>query len=458
MQHSYRVEAILDMDMKQPIQFFRTVPIEVGFGREKTFLTFYSANHDIDSGTRMFTLPTDTLKLMVWTEKGEILWKQELHKGNIPGGAFCNFWACDLNGDGFDEIYFTYNRDELHPFCVPAYCMRVLDGRDGSLMLDHEWPFEGPEEPLGRIFRRRILSGFVRGEQVLIRIQGCYTDIYVKAFNSDMSLRWERLISKDDPGGRASHCFPICDVNDDGVDEFFLGERCVSMDTGKDVFCADIDRWNGHSDMLQPIRHPDTGNWYLYVNREQPDHIPTRVNLYDAMGQKIWGRVDRGHIHKGWVGRVGPNGELIATACEIGGQTKTKTERLYTGVKEYSFDAWSGAPTTLPFSIFDSAPIDLDGDTLHEVIQGITGGNARVVGRDGAVLAELGGKVCITNHILDRPGEQIFCYYDDGHIRIWSDRNAEDSPEALKRYEHHFYRMNQKFPSYDYIMCMFGGI
>jgi len=455
MKTNYQLEPVLDFDMRHPLYAFRTVPIRIGHDK-KTFLSFYSANHSIDASPGMFTYPTDNHRIVVWSETGEIIWKQALHMGNIPSMAFGNFWACDLNRDGIDEIYLMYNRDELHPFKLREYCMRVLNARDGSLLYDHEWPYDGPEDTMGMTFRRIIFSGFVKGEPVLIRWQGVYKDIYVKAFNGDMSLRWERFIPRD-AGTRASHCYPVCDIKGDGVDCFFLGQRCISMDDGRDLFCCDEKDWNGHVDMVQPILERASGRWYVYVNRETlPDQGP-RVNLYDDHGNRVWGAVEKGHIHKGWAARIGENGELIATACAIGGQTKTKTERLFTGVTEYCFEAMTGKPVVLPYKVFDTAPVDVNGDTLSEIIQDING-EARLIDRRGNLIAELGGRVAMNTHILDMPGEQIITFNPNGHVKIWADLNAKDTPEAAARYQNHTYRMNQMMPTYDYMLGMFGGI
>jgi len=82
----------------------------------------------------MFAYLTDTLKVTVFTEKGEVLWRRDLGRSVVPGGAFCPFYVFDLAGDGVDE-----------------------------------------------------------------------------------------------PGARGSHVCPIVDINDDGIDEFMRGERCIEL-------------------------------------------------------------------------------------------------------------------------------------------------------------------------------------------------------------------------------------
>jgi hypothetical protein len=64
----------------------------------------------------------------------------------------------------------------------------------------------------------------------------------------------------------------------------------------------------------------------------------------------------------------------------------------------------------------------------------------------------------MASKFMDRPGEQILCYYPDGTIRIWADRNAQDSPLAKARYDHRFYRANQKLTATGYNVINLGGI
>jgi hypothetical protein len=230
------------------------------------------------------------------------------------------------------------------------------------------------------------------------------------------------------------------------------------MDSGQTLFTADDGNWNGHSDMVQPVYDASNERWLLYVNRETKSKQGPRVNVYDYHGERIWGAVEEGHIHKGWIGHIGPNGELIATAGKIDGQTKTLHGRFYTGVEEFTFDALTGKPYPLSYNTFDTAPIDVDGDAMHELVCGVTGGDARVIDRFGNPVCTIGGRVALCSKLLDHPGEQILTYYRDGKVKIWGDVNAKDCEAALSRYGHPFYQKNRKFPTKEYVLCMLGGI
>jgi hypothetical protein len=59
---------------------------------------------------------------------------------------------------------------------------------------------------------------------------------------------------------------------------------------------------------------------------------------------------------------------------------------------------------------------------------------------------------------LDRHGEQLLAYYADGTVRVWGDRNAEDSPQALARYAHPFYPSGQRLFGVGYNLAVLGGV
>ena len=452
------IQPSLEMNVGQKLQNFRTVPVRLGDGQTKAFLSVYSANYDIDASYEMFCYPTDTFKMMVYTETGEVLWKRDLGVGVCPGTAFSTFFAFDLDQDGVDEIWFVNNLDTLHPFNYKKFVLERVNTLTGATTGQRPWPQTDINQYFGEFFRCHILGGYAKGEPVLITVQGTYGLMQFQAWKPDMTLRWEKNIAKDEPGARGGHNYPIFDINQDGVDEFLWGERCIEVDTGREVFCADKDTWHGHSDMIQPIPDPATGRWLFWVIRESFEDLAPRTILYNEKGERVWSAIEYGHIHKGWVGRIGQNGELIATAVRIEEQTKTLEGRYYTGITEFAFEALTGQPVKLPFSIADTAPVDIDGDGLHEIISGMIGGDAQIIDRQGNVLKTIGGRIAMASKLLNRPGEQLLTYYPNGDVKIWLDVNAEDSPQALKRYANPFYDANRRFPTKESIICILGGI
>ncbi len=450
------MEICMEMSLGSPSGQFKVMPVALGKGQPRGFAAFFSGCYDIDSSYDMFVFPSDALKAIVFTERGEILWKKEV--GIIPGAAFYNFYVLDLDRDGVDEIFFVNNSDPEHPFAFEKFVLERVDTLTGQTTGQWPWPcYGGYSQSLQHTFRNHIFGGMVGAQPVLVTAQGTYGDMFLQGWNPDLSLRWERTITKTDPGARGSHSFPVVDINQDGVDEVMWGERCISLATGQDVFLIEPN-WHGHSDNCQPVWDRGNGRWCVYINRESDEEIPPRVGLYDNHGNRIWVDVDWGHIHKGWVGRIGSQGELIATAARITGQTKDSVGRYYTGITEFTYDAMTGKPVKLPYSIFDTAPVDVNGDGFHEILRGVASGTTELLDRNGKVLANLGGKVAMNSKILDLPGEQVMCYYQSGMVRIWRDTNAADTPAARSRYSHPFYQRNQRARNIENNICMLGGI
>jgi hypothetical protein len=67
-------------------------------------------------------------------------------------------------------------------------------------------------------------------------------------------------------------------------------------------------------------------------------------------------------------------------------------------------------------------------------------GDGELFDRFGNSFGNVGGTVAMAAKFMDLPGEQILSFSKDGKIRIWTDRNAQDSSEALKRYKHPYYQ------------------
>jgi hypothetical protein len=81
-----------------------------------------------------------------------------------------------------------------------------------------------------------------------------------------------------------------------------------------------------------------------------------------------------------------------------------------------------------------------------------------VLSADGEVVGNAGGLSAMASQFMDLPGEQILSFSPDGIVRIWADRNAHDSPAALRRYAHPFYQANQRLTSSGYNLFNLGGI
>lgn len=450
-----QIEEVLKLELGSPALQYKVMPARLGGGK-KGFVAFYASCYDVDVHYSMFVVPSDMLHGIAFDENGEVLWKQEL--GIWPSAALYCFTLIDMDEDGVDEIYIVNNSDPIHPLWVEAYVMERWDVLTGRVTGTWPWPNYGGIERSMWYFRNHIFGGYDQGKPVLVTAQGTYRDMYFQAWNPDMSSKWKLEIPADAPGARGSHSFPVVDINQDGCDEVLWGERCLSLHDGSECFCIEKDSWNGHSDMCQPVYDAEHSRWLIYINRESDEHIGPRIGMYDCEGKPVWTDVEWGHIHKGWVGRIGQSGELLANGVRITGQTKDAVGRYYTGITEFVYDAMTGRPVSLPYSLFDTAPVDVNGDGLHEILRGVAAGDTELIGRNGELICHLGGKVAMNTKILSCPGEQVMIYYPDGTVKIFRDRNAVDTPAARKRYELPFYRRNQYARNIENNICMHGGI
>ncbi|MGD9497831.1 MAG: polysaccharide lyase 11 [Armatimonadota bacterium] len=421
---SIRLEKLLEVSVGSPIGQCRARAVTLGEGEPRAFLVAWCGDFDVDPYTEMFFFPTDTLKLAVITEEGEELWRRDLGPGVVPGHWFCPVAAFDLDGDGASECWFVNNLTPEHPLGLGGYRLECLDARTGATVGQWPWPEVKRGQSLSHLFRNFIVGGRARGEPVLITAQGTYGDMHLQGWSTGMVERWRHDIAADAPGARGSHMTPVADINEDGVDELMWGERCIELDRGAELWCADRDSYRGHSDVIWPFRNPDGPGWLIYTCREGDRDVSPRVVCYDAEGERVWGAVDAGHMDMGWVANLGEGGRPVAMAIRIGHKTCGPDGRHHFDRDEFVFDAATGAPVELPFGVYGTLPVDLDGDGVHELVYGIAGQDGRVIDRLGAELGCTGGPSALCGNLMPRPGEQILSYHEDGRLGVWGDANA----------------------------------
>jgi hypothetical protein len=116
-----QLETLLEFSLGSPVGQLRAVPVRLGEGAPRAFLLAYCADFDVDPYIEMFFFPTDTLKLVLVTERGEELWRRDLGPGVVPGIWFCPVFSFDLDGDGVDEIWISSSVEwfAAHPCSSP---------------------------------------------------------------------------------------------------------------------------------------------------------------------------------------------------------------------------------------------------------------------------------------------------------------------------------------------------
>lgn len=455
---NFDLQVFAELDLGHKLGQFRAVPVSLGENQPKAIAAMYSEDAEIDPYIGMFFFPKHTLKVMVFDETGKIKWKRDIGEGVVPGIWFSPIFAFDMDQDGKDEIWIINNTDPEHPMNFRQYVLQKLDPESGQTLGQWPWPQPAFPQSMSHLYRHFIMGAFVHGEPVLLTAQGTYEAMAIQGWNSDMSLRWEHKIPEDAKGCAGSHVSPVVDINNDGVDDLLWGERCIELDQGKQLFCADEEVWEGHSDIIEPVLNRETNTWYFFTCRENYNDLDPRVVLYDQKGNRVWGDLEEGHIDTGWAARIGKNGEPIVLGVKVGEKVRTAEGEHRTGVVENTYEAFTGKKIDLGFKVYTSIPVDLNGDGIHELVKGYFEGDGSVMDNQGNVIGNIGGNSAIASKFATLPGEQILSYSKDGKIKIWADKNAEDTPESKKRYDHPFYKINQKQTGNGYNLFTLGGI
>ena len=449
-------------NLGQSLGQLRATPVRTAGGEAPdALLLAYCADFDLDPYIEMFFFPSDTLHLALVGLDGKVRWKVDLGPGAIPGMWFSPFFAMDLDGDGFESIYTVLSADPQHPLSQNQRVVRKLSPHDGSVLAEYPWinrmRVDLGAQWMGMQFRDFVFGGRVGGEPVFVTAQGTYGDMYLRGFGPGMVERWDHFISADSLGARGSHMCSVLDWNGDGDDELLWGERLISLRDGRELWCADREVYQGHSDIIQPVRMAD-GRFNLFTARESDPDATPRVAVFDDQGQRRFGGVDAGHMDMGWVARAGPGNEPLGMAVRIGRKTCGPDGRFHANPEIFSWDLTSGEPLTLPFPAYGTLPVDLDGDGKHEFLYGIPGQDGRLVNADGEALGTIPGCAALLQHIGPWPGEQVLSFTPEGDVTLWRDLDAVDHENAHVRYDHPAYKNLTRFGATGWNLAILGGI
>lgn len=441
----------------------RAVPVVFAGQEEPNLLIIHGEDADIDPFMGMFFFPTNTLKFAMYTNQGELLWRKELHRGNIPGMWFNPVFPFDLDQDGDEEIWFVYNTDSIHPLDIKKYKLTRMDPHTGEIEEMYNWKgLDFADYTMSQRYRHFILGGYDKGEPVLVTAQGTYTTMQLQGWNKDMSQRWDIVIGKEDKGSRSSHSCPVVDIDNDDTDEFFYGERCIDMGSGKQEFVCDENVYNGHSDVVAPTWDTDNGRWIIYTIRESGygSYAPPRVVTYKDDGKRLWTDLESGHMDMGWVARIGPQGEPRALAVRIGGKTAGPDGFFRTGVEEFVYDPVKGTRVQIDFQLYLRLPVDINGDGIHELIGSGVQVDGKLLDHNGKEIYDFGenANCALLSKFLNKEGEQLLIYYPDGRVKIIYDHKASDTAEGRRRFESSNYRANQRLTAVGYNFSNLGGL
>jgi hypothetical protein len=436
-----KLQPLFTVNVNQPIGHMRAAPVRVD-GRDAVLIA-YCGDYEVDPYTEMFFYAKDTYKFALIDVEGKVLWTRDLGPGVVPGRWFTPFMPYDLDGDGNTEIFFVNNIDAEHPLSIRGRRLDRLDPRTGLTTGQWEWPNAGRRinQNLSWAFREFLAAGQVNGQRILVMAQGTYGVMALHGLNADFSPRWDITIDPSTQGGaKGSHMSVVVDINQDGVDEILWGERCISLDDGRELFCCDRELYRGHSDVVQPVLDPKTGRFFIYTIRESEQKVAPRIAVFDETGRRVWGDVDEGHMDMGWVATFDDDGPVSA-AIRIGHKTAGPDGHVHAARDEFAHRVLTGEKIDLGFPTYETMPIDFNGDGYHELVRGLYQGDGAVLDAKGKLITTINGRSALFGKIATRhPGEQVVAWRPDGTVQLLADTNAKDSPRALKRYTHPYYQ------------------
>ncbi|MBO5070868.1 MAG: hypothetical protein J6C37_10995 [Roseburia sp.] len=420
----------------------------------EAILFLYSAGIAVDPGEELFQFKgIQPVHMALFELDGRKIWDKQLPDGVLPGPWFVPVVAFDMDEDGQDEIYFVNNTGA--PFSFLHRKLERLDALTGETTCVWKWPDTTFHERMSLSYRFYIVAGYAHGKPVLVTAQGTYSNMYLQGWNNDMEKRWAIEIPASAPGPRASHVTPVIDINEDGVDELFWGERLLSLDDGHEVINYAPD-FNGHSDGIIPYQDYETGKWYVFTCRE--DEGPKdqkRVYSFKSNGEVAWAQIDYGHMHDAWGANVlDGHKKIFMTMRNRFVPDDSGFNHVEDGI--FYFDALTGEPVDfkLPCRGTDVIPLDLDGDGYHEFLVTAGAMAGSILNRFGEVIATLPtGELYNVRmgKILSVPGEQMMLIAKEStKVEIYGDTEACDGAIMQKRYATGYLTFMQKLMASGY--------
>jgi hypothetical protein len=90
------IRTYAEWNLGQPLGQLRAVPVQLSPEEAPHLLLVYGEDSDVDPFMGMFFYPQEPLRLALYSNQGELVWKKTLHRGNIPGTWFNPVFPFDL--------------------------------------------------------------------------------------------------------------------------------------------------------------------------------------------------------------------------------------------------------------------------------------------------------------------------------------------------------------------------
>lgn len=256
-----------------------------------------------------------------------------------------------------------------------------------------------------------------------------------------------------------------------------LPDSCQTVRNGKDLL-------GNLSDLASDVRNETCRTWKAYTRHAWPhDNLrPVSGGYADLNGQDP-GNFDLQVVGEFSVGsqvgtlravpvQIDPDEKAIFVSYSADKEIDPFIEMFYPPTDNLKFAVFSLDGRLIWKKEFSTCtingiwftpiyPFDLNGDGFHEFAcaQGEQS-DRKVYALSGNVIGYLGENafIAMASKFMDLPGEQLLCYYPDGWVRIWADRNAKDSRIAVHRYNTPYYKNAQSLTATGYNLINLGGL
>jgi len=481
-------KAALVFDTGQPYKYVRVVSGDLNGDGEPEIVIAYSGYQNVDPYEKAWSRSEESIKVAAFLPAGNRLWTVDLGSGIETGIMYQPMVVWDLDGDGRAEVILKTNKS-ADPLDYEGERITVLDGMSGKVKQEAKWPalLKGGWSDYNNDSRNFLAVAHLDGKDpYVIAARGTYKMQRIWAFDKNLHRVWERNLGMDFyyPSGirerlikfwnindkmkyirarltgkaradihRGTHSLPVADIDDDGKEEIFWGERCIDG-KGKDLWVMEEKiPYPGHPDIVFPADIlPSRKGKETYFAREGGAGKNDRIGMYlvDHQGKIIWEHWGYHHIDSGWVGKIAAGQEgMQCLAVDIVDKEEAK-EGPWKLIDPSAF-LWRSDGTLLgnpPSSWYDSIPLDWDGDNIREIVITTKG---EIWKYGGTIMEDLSTNCLWGADLFGDQREEIVAAPGGGKIYVFFNTTVPESPprvtpRADRRYRNDLSRTAMQVP------------
>ena len=425
---------------------------------ELNVVILYSKMNNVDPYKNAWQKSTDTYKLAAFRRNGERLWTIDLGFGIETGGNYCPVVVWDLNADGKCEIIFKTNKSQ-NPLNYKSEFLTILNGETGKIIRETRWP-SPPSNNYNSNSRNYIAIAHLDGQNPLIIVgRGLYFKQVLCAYDIYLNKLWERFFGKEikprfgnkyinrlwsffsNDKSRGSHSLPIADVDENGTEEVFWGEHCITTN-GDDLWeVEDRIPYQGHPDIVYPAdiipNLPGLETFYCREGSTGKEEPNIGFLLVDKFGNTIWAKWGLTHVDGGWVDKVIPDmDELQIFAFDI--QRKQWKPGIATrlGTTQYFCNSKGKILMNPDSSWIGSFTADWEGNGIKDIVTD----QGELKKYNGEVIKSFQGDILWAGDLYGDQREELVYAPHDGKIYILFNTHEMNCASKITRIADRRYR------------------